>query len=258
MAKPIIPLGVAVTLDGSVTGPASSTSIATNAVGTTQVSDSAITTAKVADSAITSGKIADGTIVNADISASAGMTRSKLASGTASHVIINDASGVMSSEATLAVSRGGTGLSTPGTSGNVLTSDGTGWVSSAPAAGGTYTYTVANSAIYTVGDCVAMGSGGLAKADYSTATGAQAIGIVTAKPTVTSVTVAFCGDVVVNTSTAALTVGTPLYVGSSGALATDANVTTGKYATLAGYVSTQGAAGTGRIAIQITRIGQKA
>jgi hypothetical protein len=102
-----------------------------------------------------------------------------------------------------------------------------------------------------------MGSGGLAKADYSTATGAQAIGIVTAKPTVTSVTVAFCGDAIVNTSTAALTVGTPLYVGVSGALVIDASVGSGKYTTLVGYVSTQGAAGTGRIAIQISRIGQK-
>jgi hypothetical protein len=48
-------------------------------------------------------------IVNADISASAAIDRSKLASGTADHVVINNASGVMSSEATLAKSRGGTG-----------------------------------------------------------------------------------------------------------------------------------------------------
>lgn len=37
---------------------------------------------------------------------------------------------------TLGASNGGTGLSSPGTAGNVLTSDGTGWVSSAPAATG--------------------------------------------------------------------------------------------------------------------------
>jgi hypothetical protein len=58
---------------------------------------------------------ADGTgnsisnIENADIKAAAAIARSKLASGTASHVLINDGSGVMSSEATLAKSRGGAG-----------------------------------------------------------------------------------------------------------------------------------------------------
>jgi len=38
---------------------------------------------------------------------------------------------------TFAAANGGTGLASPGTAGNVLTSDGTGWLSSAPAAGGT-------------------------------------------------------------------------------------------------------------------------
>lgn len=37
---------------------------------------------------------------------------------------------------TLPVARGGTGLATPGAAGNVLTSNGTGWVSQAPAGGG--------------------------------------------------------------------------------------------------------------------------
>lgn len=45
----------------------------------------------------------------------------------------------------LGVSKGGTGLSTPGTSGNILTSDGTAWVSSAPAAGGFSTMAVFTS-----------------------------------------------------------------------------------------------------------------
>ena len=51
-------------------------------------------------------------IVNTNVDASAAITRSKLASGTASHVIINDGSGVLSSEAQLATSRGGTNIST--------------------------------------------------------------------------------------------------------------------------------------------------
>lgn len=95
-----------------------------------------------------------GTISNSSINASAAIDRSKIASGTANHVVINDGSGNLSSEANLAVSRGGTGAGTftannvllgngtsafqvvaPGTSGNVLTSNGTTWTSAAPSAG---------------------------------------------------------------------------------------------------------------------------
>ena len=63
------------------------------------------------------GKISSGTgaIVNADVNAAAAIARTKLASGTASHVVINDVSGVMSSEAQLASTRGGTGVSNAGT-----------------------------------------------------------------------------------------------------------------------------------------------
>lgn len=51
-------------------------------------------------------------LVDANIAAGADIARSKLAAGTAGHVIINDGSGDFSSEAQLAVSRGGTGQST--------------------------------------------------------------------------------------------------------------------------------------------------
>lgn len=50
-------------------------------------------------------------IENADIKVGAAIARAKLAAGTASHVVINDGSGNFSSEATLAISRGGTGQS---------------------------------------------------------------------------------------------------------------------------------------------------
>jgi hypothetical protein len=50
-----------------------------------------------------------GSLVNADISAGAAIARSKVAAGTASHVLINDGDGLLSSEATLAKSRGGSG-----------------------------------------------------------------------------------------------------------------------------------------------------
>jgi len=66
-------------------------------------------------SSITSNDIVDGTIVDADINASAAMARTKLASGSNNHVIINDGSGVMSSEALLAPSRGGTGVANTNT-----------------------------------------------------------------------------------------------------------------------------------------------
>lgn len=53
--------------------------------------------------------ISSGVIVNADINASAAISRSKLASGTANQVLINDGSGVFSSEAQLSTTRGGLG-----------------------------------------------------------------------------------------------------------------------------------------------------
>jgi hypothetical protein len=99
---------------------------------------------------------ADGTgnsitnIENADIKSGAAIARDKIANGTANHVVINNGSGTFSSEASLSVSRGGTGLNTltaynvmlgngtapplfvaPSTSGNLLVSDGTSWTSAA-------------------------------------------------------------------------------------------------------------------------------
>jgi len=60
-------------------------------------------------------------IVNADVAAAAAIARTKVASGTASHVVTNDGAGVFSSEAQLAVTRGGTGVATStGSGSNVL------------------------------------------------------------------------------------------------------------------------------------------
>jgi len=50
-------------------------------------------------------------ISDGHVDSGAGIQRSKLATGTASHVVINNGSGVMSSEAQLALTRGGTGAS---------------------------------------------------------------------------------------------------------------------------------------------------
>jgi len=74
-----------------------------------------------ASAAIAYSKLAlSGSVVNADINASAAIARSKLASGTADHVLINNGSGGMSSEAALATSRGGTGLTTIGSAFQLL------------------------------------------------------------------------------------------------------------------------------------------
>ncbi len=67
-------------------------------------------------------------ITDSEVSASAAITRTKLANGTVNHVLINDGSGVMSSEAQLAKSRGGTGadnssVTFPAT-GTIVTEDG--------------------------------------------------------------------------------------------------------------------------------------
>ena len=72
-------------------------------------------------------------IDNADIKAGAAIARSKLASGSNNHVLINDGSGVMSSEAQLATSRGGTGVNSSATfpsSGTVATVPSSGVVKS--------------------------------------------------------------------------------------------------------------------------------
>jgi len=62
-----------------------------------------------------SGVIVAASIDNSFIATAAAIARSKIASGTNSHVIINDGSGVLSSEAQLAGTRGGTGVSSTAT-----------------------------------------------------------------------------------------------------------------------------------------------
>lgn len=81
-------------------GNASNVATATAVTGDVTISNTGVTA------------IAAGVIENADISTTAAIARTKLASGTADHVLINNATGVMSSEAQLHPSRGGTGEST--------------------------------------------------------------------------------------------------------------------------------------------------
>jgi hypothetical protein len=90
---------------------------------------------------------------------------------------------------TVAVAYGGTGLTSPGTSGNVLTSNGTGWVSSTPSGVNTISYTSATS--YSTGGTISGTSLILAAASSTNpgliSTGAQTFtGLKTFSPSVTA------------------------------------------------------------------------
>lgn len=74
-----------------------------------------------------SGVLSSSTIVNADVNASAAIDRSKLATGTIDHVVINSGTGAFSSEAQLATSRGGTGIdASAAANGELFIGNGTG------------------------------------------------------------------------------------------------------------------------------------
>lgn len=62
-----------------------------------------------------SGVVTSALIVNANISATAAIARTAIATGTANHVVINSGTGALSSEAQLVGTRGGTGISNAGT-----------------------------------------------------------------------------------------------------------------------------------------------
>lgn len=91
--------------------------------GDVTISNTGVTT--ISNDAVTSAKILDGTILNIDINASAAIDRTKLANGTANHVLINNGSGVMSSEAQLALSRGGTNAALTAVAGSIVWSNAT-------------------------------------------------------------------------------------------------------------------------------------
>jgi hypothetical protein len=78
--------------------------------------------------------------------ASAGVT--SFSAGTTGLTPNSPTTGAVVLAGTLAVANGGTGLTSPGTSGNILTSNGSAWVSQIPAAGG-IKYTTVKTANYT-------------------------------------------------------------------------------------------------------------
>jgi hypothetical protein len=146
------------------TGPApSGTGIVTVSSGTLQTPGALtgdVTTSaaglvtSIATGAVTSDKLLDGTIATADLANSA-VTDAKIAGMAGSKVSGNITGNAANVTGTVAVANGGTGATTltannvllgngtsalqavaPGTSGNVLTSNGTTWASTAPSGGG--------------------------------------------------------------------------------------------------------------------------
>jgi len=92
-------------ITSTATFPASGTVAVMTDITVSTVGTSNISTALNGAAALTDGAIATG----------AAIARSKIASGTAAHVVINDGSGNLSSEAQLAASRGGTGITSTAT-----------------------------------------------------------------------------------------------------------------------------------------------
>lgn len=130
-------------LTNTITGISASSVDLTNYITNTHVNASA---------AIAYSKLnLSASIVDADISGFASITRAKIAQTTPDHVLINNGSGTMSSEAQLAITRGGTGAATAlgarnailpsqgGNSGKVLQTDGTNTSWEAIAGSGTVT-----------------------------------------------------------------------------------------------------------------------
>jgi hypothetical protein len=158
------------------TGPAgpapSGTGIVTVSSGTLQTPGSFtgdVTTTgaglvtSIATGAVTSDKLLDGTIATADLANSA-VTDAKIAAVAGSKVSGNITGNAANVTGTVAVGNGGTGATTltennvllgngtsavqavaPGTSGNVLTSNGTTWTSTAPSGGESTTYSIGDS-----------------------------------------------------------------------------------------------------------------
>lgn len=83
--------------------------LAQDAVGTILLDTSTIDLSYDDATPTISADIVADSITNTHINSSAAIARTKVASGTADHVIINNGSGVLSSESTLAKVRGGTG-----------------------------------------------------------------------------------------------------------------------------------------------------
>lgn len=93
---------------------------------------------------VVAGAPAYALISNANIDAAAAIARSKIAAGSANHVVINDGSGNLSSEAVLAISRGGTNSGAALSNNRVIVSSGGAIVENAALTAGKVIYTDGN------------------------------------------------------------------------------------------------------------------
>jgi len=100
-------------LINSGTGTLSSEAYLANSRGGTGISSVGLT----GIGKVTAGVWSIASILDADVNATAAIARTKLANGTINQVVINSGTGVLSSEAQLSNSRGGTGLDTSAMSG---------------------------------------------------------------------------------------------------------------------------------------------
>ncbi|MDC0254113.1 hypothetical protein OAK75_04395, partial [Bacteriovoracales bacterium] len=101
-----------ITTNKLANGAVTTEKIADENVTSNKIADGGITTSKLANGSVTSSKIQSGAVVDSDISTNAAISRSKIAVGTKGHIIVNDASGKLSSKAVLSISEGGTGSTT--------------------------------------------------------------------------------------------------------------------------------------------------
>ena len=124
---------------------------------------------------------------------------------------------------------------------------------------GIFQFTVASATGLAVGNLVYLASGTnspLALATKTTDSGSNAIGIIDVING-TVVDVMWGGERLINENVSAQTIGTPLYVGNSGATALYSAISAGEYATKVGYISVTGSgAGSGKMFIQIQPFGQ--
>ena len=135
-------------LAGDLAGTADLPTISTGAITSTKILNGTIATEDIANASITSDKISDGTITTVDL-ANVAITDAKIAAVAGSKVTGNISGNAGNVSGTVLVANGGTGANTlasnqvllgngtnsiqtvaPGTSGNVLMSNGTTWVSS--------------------------------------------------------------------------------------------------------------------------------
>jgi len=135
---------------------------------------------------------------------------------------------------------------------NITITDGVIASSGGASAGVTEDFTVSSASGLAVGNAVATGTGTnapLVLASKAADGTSNAIGFISAING-TTVTVRFGGQTTTSTDLTGKTVGTVMYVGTSGGIVEYSSLSAGEYATVVGYVTLAGGSGVGKIFIQ--------